>query len=88
MPLHAFARPTVTVLLHYVKTFVGTLVRSFGLGDRLVSGIGLLSFGVHPPQKGISLGCSRASLVDMRQELSTFTSARPIRVAADLARPV
>ena len=83
-----FARPTVASQLRIAARVIQTFGRHFALVGFLTSGIdSLVGFGVHPPQRGVRIGCGNDTLRAMRSCVASFSAARPIRVAADLARP-
>ena len=83
-----FARPTIAFQLRIAARVLQTFGRHFALVGFLTNGIGsLVGFWVHPPQRGVRIGCGIDTLRAMRSRAASFTAARPIRVAVDLARP-
>ena len=78
---------TVAVQFRLVKQVLRGLAKTCKRDDLLVTGFDLVSLGVCFPLFGMIFGCDASILFQARQDLFSFTSRRPLRVAADLARP-
>ena len=76
------------VQLRFVRKVITTAFRIVGFGDHLVSDVDLVGYGVSMPIGGVWMGCPSEMLLEARQNLASFTRTRPVRVMADLARPV
>ena len=83
-----FSEPTVGALVRLTKSFFRSLDRGLSLSCNWCKGISLISFGVHPPQDGLTLAVSAAVAEGIALALIRFTKRRPIRKANDLSRPL
>ena len=82
-----FVRPTVTTMVDMVRVALTDLCRQLDVDFvRVLSGV-LLSLGIHTPMFGIPIDLNPSHLDLGRRLLRRWTSSRPIRRAADLARP-
>ena len=69
-----FARPTVASQLRIAARVIQTFGRHFALEGFLTNGID--SLGVHPPQRGVRIGCGNDTLRAMRSCVASFSAAR------------
>ena len=82
-----FVRPTVTTMVDMVRVALTDLCRQLDVDFvRVPSGV-LLGLGIHTPMFGIPIDLNPSHLDLGRRLLRRWTSSRPIRRAADLARP-
>ena len=78
---------TVAVQLRLVRQVLRGIAKACSGADFIVTDISLVSLGVHFPLLGLRFGCGSALLQQARNDVFTFANRRPLRVAADLARP-
>ena len=87
---HVPFRPERLTLAVQVKLFrraVVAVLHHLGLGFLVLGGLDVDECGVLRPCDGLVIGVCPVSLHDARQHLCDFAARRPIRKAADLARP-
>ena len=82
------APSTVAVQLRLVKEAIRFALDLLGLNFCLRSGLNRTEIGVCLPLDGIAIGYDAFILCKARSDLSDWTVARPIRSAADYARPM
>ena len=82
-----FERPTLARHIQLVKKVVQGASLKFGIEGWFVGGIDLVCCRVFPPQAGIWVGFPEGVFADTRTALVQWTASRPVRTAADLARP-
>ena len=82
-----FVRPTISSLVDMVKVALTGLCDQFGVDLVPVSPSVLLGLGVHVPMVGVPMVLDSSHIDHGRRLLLRWTAHRPIRRAADLARP-
>ena len=85
-PIHAYMHTHIQVYIIYIYIY-RVFCKAGGLTNLIVEGVDLLVSGLHMPHWGVRVGFDTDRLVRARQALLSFTAARPVRTAADLARP-
>ena len=85
---HQHARLTFAAQLRLLQETVSSVLKALGVTDILLDGISLASLGYFRPAKGLKLMVDPFDLLQARETLIRFTARRPIRTAADLARPL
>ena len=83
-----FERPLVTRILRVVSDCLDHVVGCFGLDDFRVGDFENRSLGIFRSGKACYLRLPHECHEGMRSRLATLVSRRPIRKAADLARPL
>ena len=81
-------RLTASVQLRLVRDAMSFALNQLGLSSVLVDGLNCLEIGVHFPLKGFCAGFDPLLLSKARAGIADWAAARPIRSAADLARPL
>ena len=79
---------TLAVQLRMVKRVLLACIRHLGIQSCLVGSIDLSGLGVTRPFDGLMLKVGAEVVGNARRRLRSFCLHRPIRVAADLARPL
>ena len=64
------------------------VLNQFGLCSLIVGGLGKVELGVRFPVRGFCAGFDPLLLTEATAGLTAWAAARPIRSAADLARPL
>ena len=80
-------RPTVTELMAGFRRHLHWVTTTLSLTDRLVQNLDRRPLGIHHPTDGIWLFLPPSELEEARGRLCRFTQTRPLRRAADYARP-
>ena len=80
-------RPTVAVLFVFVSAYFCFVARLFGCESHLCTTLRKPELGIFCPLSGFRLGLSPDALKEAREAILTFNAARPMRTAADFARP-
>ena len=88
LPAAAVSRPTVSAILSLVQNFFAVIDQIFDFGLQFLDRLDLVSFGVFPPQKGVTLVLSCDTVNMIGQQLKAFTLKRPVRRSGDLTRPI
>ena len=78
---------TLSAKLGLVRKVVQAGLRCFGIQDCVVKNLDLTILGVHRPFDGFVIGIESQAILNARERLRSFCRTRPIRVAADMARP-
>ena len=79
---------TLAVQLRMVKRVLLTCIRNLGILSCIVGSIDLSGLGVARPFDGLMLKVDAEVVGDARRRLRSFCLHRPIKAAADLARPL
>lgn len=86
--LTLYERPTLAFYIGLVQKVFQFLARQSRHFDFILQSLDCSSMGVHVPQRGVALRLNTQLRADIKQVLAFFTASRPIRRAADMARPL